>query len=48
MITAPTSGMKAPRNTSEASGSASGTPMMAKPVPMPTASTSATKKVART
>ena len=42
-MTAPTSGMNAPRNTSEANGSASGTPMIARPVPMPTASTSATR-----
>ncbi len=47
-ITAPTSGMNAPRNTSDASGSASGMPMIARPVPMPTASTSATRNVART
>ena len=47
-ITAPMSGTKAPRNTSDASGSASGMPMIARPVPMPTASTSATRNVART
>ena len=47
-MTAPTNGMNAPRKTSEANGSASGTPMMASPVPMPTASTSATRNVART
>jgi hypothetical protein len=46
--TAPTSGMKAPRNTSEASGSANGTLMTANPVPIPSASTNATRKVART
>ena len=34
-ITAPTSGMNAPRKTSDANGSASGTPMMARPVPIP-------------
>ncbi len=46
--TAPTSGMKAPRKTSDASGSASGIPMIASPAPTPAASVSATRKVART
>jgi hypothetical protein len=41
-------GMKAPRNTSAASGSASGTRSTASPMPMPTASTNATSTVART
>ncbi len=47
-MTAPTSGMNAPKNTSDANGSANGMPMMARPAPIPTASTSATRKVART
>ena len=47
-IRAPISGIKAPRNTSEANGSASGTPMIASPAPTPAASVSATRNVART
>ena len=41
-------GMNAPMNTSDASGSASGTPRIASPAPMPMASTAATATVART
>ncbi|SLJ76189.1 Uncharacterised protein [Mycobacteroides abscessus subsp. abscessus] len=41
-------GMNALMNTSEASGSASGTPRIARPAPMPIASTAATATVART
>jgi hypothetical protein len=44
---APTTGTKAPRKMSEASGSASGMPMIARPLPMATASTRATSEVAR-
>ena len=47
VIKAPTTGMKAPRKISEASGNASGIPMMAIPLPMATASTKATSEVAR-
>ncbi|CKR44423.1 Uncharacterised protein [Mycobacterium tuberculosis] len=39
--------MKAPKNTSEASGNASGTPITASPAPTPAASVNATRKVAR-
>ncbi len=35
-MTAPTTGTNAPRKTRDASGSANGIPMMAKPIPMPT------------
>ncbi len=45
---APTIGMNALMNTSEANGKASGTPRIARPAPMPMASTSATTTVART
>ena len=44
----PRIGMKAPRNTSAASGMTSGTPSTASPIPMPIASISATAAVART
>ena len=45
---APTIGMNAVRNTMTASGSARGTPMIARPTPMPIASTAATVAVPRT
>ncbi len=45
---APTRGMKERRNTSTDSGSASGTCNIASPIPIPTASTSATLAVPRT
>ncbi|SHX04739.1 Uncharacterised protein [Mycobacteroides abscessus subsp. abscessus] len=47
-IAAPMIGMNAPRNTSDARGSASGTLKAARPTPIPMASTSATATVART
>ena len=47
-ITAPTMGTNAPRKTSAASGTANGTASTASPIPMATASTTATTAVART
>ncbi len=48
LMVAPTTGMNAPRKTRAASGSAVGTPKANRPMPMPTASTKATRTVART
>ena len=45
---APRMGMKAARKTSAESGTASGMPSTKRPIPTPTASTTATAKVART
>jgi hypothetical protein len=48
VTTAPMIGMKAPKNTSTASGRASGTPRTASPTPMNTASTRPTAACALT
>ena len=48
VTSAPTMGMNAPMKTNDASGNAKGTCRIARPTPIPIASTAATTTVART